>query len=52
MCIRDRVNALHIYAENEPAKKDNSRMLNNLDNPMITIDAIDQVPKEVPVPCL
>ena len=37
-----------MIAENEPARVHNSRMLNNLNDPLITIDAIDQVPKEVP----
>ncbi|XP_057292445.1 uncharacterized protein LOC130621150 [Hydractinia symbiolongicarpus] len=42
------INALHIYAENEPARVHNARLLNSLNSALITIDAIDQVPKEVP----
>ena len=40
--------ALHIFAENAPAKQHNSLMLNEIDSPLISIDAIDQVPKGVP----
>jgi len=42
------INALHIFAENGPAKMHNMEMLNSVNNQSFIINAIDQVPKEVP----
>ena len=43
------INALHIFAENEPARLHNLKMLNIIDSHLTCVEAIDQVPKEVPV---
>ena len=40
--------ALHIFAENEPARCHNQNMLNIIDSPSIKLVAIDQVPNGVP----
>ena len=40
--------ALHIFAENEPARRHNFLMIEKLNQPIVTIQAIDQVPKGVP----
>ena len=40
--------ALHIFAENEPARCHNQNMLNSIDSPSIKLVAIDQVPNRVP----
>ena len=40
--------SLHIFAENEPARLHNAFMLQKIQSPLITIDAIDQVPNGVP----
>ena len=42
------VHALHIFAENEPARQHNSYMLNLINSPQVAMDACDQVPKCVP----
>ena len=42
------VNALHVFKENEPARQHNSFMLQTIDSNLITIKAIDQIPKGVP----
>ena len=40
-------NAIHIWAENDPVQKHNTIMLNNIDLPLHTINAIDTLPKHV-----
>jgi len=40
--------ALHIFAENEPARQHNIHMLEHIDSNLISIKAIDQVPKTLP----
>ena len=42
------VDALHIFAENEPARVHNQTMLETIDQTVLTIEAIDQVPICVP----
>jgi len=42
------VDALHIFAENEPARVHNQTMLETIDQNVLTIEAIDQVPNSVP----
>ena len=42
------VDALHIFAENEPARVHNQTMLETIDQTVLTIEAIDQVPNSVP----
>ena len=40
--------ALHLYAENAPAVAYNIKMLETLDSALLTINAIDDLPKNVP----
>ena len=42
------VDALHIFAENEPARLHNQTMLETINQTVLTIEAIDQVPNSVP----
>ena len=42
------LDALHLYAENNPVTEHNKMMLAKLDGTCITINAIDQVPKDIP----
>ena len=42
------INALHIYAENEPARQHNVMMLERLNSEVFLLEALDQVPKSVP----
>ena len=42
------VDALHIFAENEPARCHNKNMLNRIDNPSVLLEATDQIPQGVP----
>ena len=38
--------AVHMFAENKPAKEQNETQLNTLDTQLIWIDAIDEIPKD------
>ena len=42
------VDALHVFAENEPARLHNQTMLENINQTTLTIEAVDQVPSSVP----
>ena len=42
------VDALHFFAENEPARVHNQTMLELIDQTILTIEAIDQVPNSIP----
>ena len=42
------INALHIFAENEPARLHNFEMLKKIEDPQVSIDAFDLVPTKVP----
>ena len=42
--------ALHIFAENEPANKHNEEMLNRISGPSIQVAAIDEFPQECNIP--
>ena len=41
------IDALHIFAENKPARCHNNKMLSLVDNPLYMIAAIDEFPKNV-----
>ena len=41
--------ALHIYAENAPAIEHNKAMLDKLDGQLYSVDALDQIPRNVPI---
>ena len=42
------VDDLHIFAENEPARLHNQTMLEMINQTVITVEAIDQIPNSVP----
>ena len=42
------IDALHIFAENNPARQHNLMMLENINQPLFNIKAIDQIPRGVP----
>ena len=42
--------ALHIYAENVPAKQHNLEMLESLDNPLVILKAHDEYPQNISIP--
>ena len=42
------VDALHVFAEDEPARLHNQTMLENINQTTLTIEAVDQVPSSVP----
>ena len=44
--------ALHIYAENIPAKQHNLEMLESLDNPLVILKAPDEYPQNISIPDL
>ena len=44
--------ALHIYAENIPAKQHNLEMLESLDNPLVILKAHDEYPQNISIPDL
>ena len=44
--------ALHIYAENIPAKQHNLEMLKSLDNPLVILKAHDEYPQNISIPDL
>jgi len=40
--------AIHIFAENQPASKHNQKMLNNIKLDEINIEAVDKIPQNIP----
>ena len=44
--------ALHIYAENIPAKQHNFKMLESLDNPLVILKAHDEYPQNISIPAI
>ena len=41
--------ALHLFAENAPVIAHNERKLNDIDLPLFTINAIDEIPRDTPI---
>jgi len=41
--------AIHIFAENQPASKHNQKMLNNIKLDEINIESVDKIPQNVPI---
>ena len=41
--------AVHMFAENKPAKKHNETQLNNMYSQLVCIEAIDEFPKNINV---
>ena len=42
-----RTNSVHIFAENSPVGEHNRERLNELDIPLYTINAIDEIPADI-----